>query len=474
MATGKKKERTPSAIYEFRLLTNKIHDRELLKLMDIGRMHYNAVLGEALRRLKAIKQDPLYAETVAIPKDSSENIALRAKNFKLLNEKHGFRKYDLESFGTQCKNNSKFLDRLGTHVLQKLSGRAFEAVQKVALGKAKKVRFKRKGEYVSLEGKNNETYLRYSNTYALIDKYTIKCKLRKNDKYFEHFLKHRIKFCRVITRRIGSKDKFFLQVVFEGKPYEKVKLGELHTTLDIGPSTIATVNSQEATLEKFCSEIVDQSKHIKTLQRQASRKLRLANPQNYDDKGAVKKGAKKWVRSNNYLKLKDKIADIQRRLAARRKQLHCIKVNSIVSQSYKVSAEKISYKAFQKMYGKSIGACAPASFEKRLKDKITLLGGKYQEINTYKTKLSQTCICGKIHKKQLSERTHNCLECGTIMQRDLFSAYLALFVSSTNKLNLKQAKKNYPNYEPILNQCLEQLKVLKETEPHKIPTSFGI
>lgn len=474
MSTAKEKNTTASAIHEFRLLTNKIDDRELIKLMDLGRIHYNAVLGESLRRLQLVKQDPLYAETVAIPKDSSEGKKLRRDNFKLLNERYGFRKYDLEAFGTECKNASKFLNRLGTHVLQKLSARAFLAVQKVALGKAKKVNFKRKGEYVSLEGKNNETYLRYSNTYALIDKLTIKCKLRKNDTHFEHFLKHRVKYCRVLTRRIGSKNKFFLQVIYEGKTYEKVSLGELHTAMDIGPSTIATVSSEGATLDKFCVEIVDQSLELKRLNRKASRKLRLANPQNYDDKGAVKKGSKKWVRTNNYLKLKDKVADTRRRLAARRKQLHGIKVNQIVSQSYKVSSEKLSYKAFQKMYGKSIGSCAPSSFENRLKDKLTLLGGKYQEINTYKTKLSQTCICGRVHKKELSERIHHCPECGLTMQRDLFSAYLALFVSSNNKLDMKQSQKNYSNYEPILNECLNKLKALKRTEPRKIISSFGI
>ena len=471
--TKTKKETTNSAVFEFRLLSNKPQNKQLLKLMDLGRIHYNAVLGEALRRLKLVRQDPLYAETVAIPKNSKENKRLRNANFNLLNKKYGFTDYSLQAFGTKCKNDSHFLNQLGAHVLQKLSTRAFRAVQKVAFGKAKKVNFKRKGEFVSLEGKDNNTFLRYSNTYAIIDNLNIPCKIRKNDPYFEHFLKHRIKYCRLITRKIGTQYKFFLQVIFEGLPYKKIKLGEYHTGLDIGPSTIASVNAQEVHLEKFCSGLVDSSKEIKKLQRKASRKLKLANPQNYDEQGAVKKGAKKWIRSRHYLELKDRVANLQRRMGARRKQLHGEMINRIVSRSYKVSSEKLSYKAFQKLYGKSIGSCAPASFNNRLKERITLLGGKYQEINTYKTKLSQTCICGNVKKKTLSERTHHCEYCHTTMQRDIFSAYLTLFVNASNQLNTKKAQKNYSSFEPIMNQCLSELKQLKKVSSHKVIASFG-
>lgn len=468
-----KKERTPSSVHELRLLVSKTEYKELIKLQDLGRILYNACLGESLRRLKLVKQDKFYKETIAIKKDTPENKKLRSDNFKFLNEKYGFKNSSIQSFAVKCKNESKFLDQLGVHVVQKIATTAFKAVQKVALGKAKKVRFKRKGELVSLEGKNNTTFLRYSNGYALIKDLTIKCKLRKNDKCFEHFLKHRIKYCRLVSRKFKNKYKFFLQVVYEGYPYQKVKLGDSHTSIDIGPSTIAKINDKEATLKRFCEYIVFSHKEIAKLQRKASRKLRLANPQNYTEGGAVKKGAKNWIKTNEYLKLQNKISDKQRRLAYHRKQLHGEEINLIISQSWKVSAEKLSYKAFQKLWGKSIASFAPSQFVNRLKDKIKLLGGEFQEINTFKTKLSQTCVCGNIKKKSLKDRYHHC-DCGISMQRDLFSAYLGLFVTKSNSLSTKKALKNYKNYEPILNKCIEDLKVLKKNNPQKIVSSFGI
>ena len=469
------KETTPSAIMEFRLLESQKDYKKLLKLQDLGRILYNACLGESLRRLKLVKTNKLYKETIAIPKDTKENKDKRKENFKYLNDKYGFTNASIQSFAVKCKNESKFLNQLGVHVIQKIATTAFRAVQKVAFGRAKKVKFKRKGEFVTLEGKDNKTFLRYSNAYALIGDMTIKCKIRKNDPYFEHFLKHRIKFCRLVSRKFNNKYKFFLQVVFEGKPYEKVKLGNSHTSIDVGPSTIAKVNDKSATLKRFCEEIVFNDKEIKKLQRKASKKLKLANPQNYDEKGAVKKGSKKWNKTNSYIKLQNKIADMKRRQAYHRKQLHGKEVNLIIRESRKVSAEKLSYKAFQKLYGRSVASFAPSQFITRLKDKLKLLGGEFQEIHTYTTKLSQTCICGNVKKKKLSERTHKCEECGLVMQRDLLSAYLGLFITKNGKkLKVKEAKKNYKNYEPILNKCIKDLKELKKTNPSKVYSTFGI
>lgn len=55
------------------------------------------------------------------------------------------------------------------------------------------------------------------------------------------------------------------------------------------------------------------------MKRKNSRKLRLLNPQNYDDKGAVIKGSNKWIKSKTYNHLKSKIAYMQYKLACQRK-----------------------------------------------------------------------------------------------------------------------------------------------------------
>jgi len=58
---------------------------------------------------------------------------------------------------------------------------------------------------------------------------------------------------------------------------------------------------------------------------------------------------------------------------------------------------------------------------------------QFQAVASYKyspwtTALSQTCLCGRKDKKALSQRTHHCPTCGLVVQRDLLSAYLGMFV----------------------------------------------
>jgi len=470
---------TPSFIHEDKLLTNKLDIKFIWKVSDCARQHYNAVLGESLKRLDLVKKDALYMKTVKISKTKDGKVE-RQNNFKYLNEKYGFTMDSVEKWGNNSKNKSNFIDEhVGSHVIQKLSNVAFNAVKKVALGEAKKVRFKPKGEFITIEGKDNINFLTYSNGYLTIGKgkntICIKVKIRTKDKSREHAMNSRLKYCRLVCKKINGKDIFFVQYVCEGYPRKKVTLGTEDTCPDIGPSTIAIVNKNKCDLLKFCAKVPNLQNEINKLKRKNSRKLRLLNPQNYDDKGAVKKGSRIWNKSKVYIKLANKIAYMEYRLACQRKAEHGKLCNYIVSISKSVKTEKLSFKAFQKMFGKSIGRSAPSMFLKRLEKKLKVYGGEYLEFPTRNTKLSQTCICGEIKKKSLSQRFHKCDKCGTVMQRDLFSAYLGLWVSkTTKKLNIKKANKNYEEYKPILEKCIEDLRILKQTNPELIISTFGI
>ena len=97
------------------------------------------------------------------------------------------------------------------------------------------------------------------------------------------------------------------------------------------------------------------------------------------------------------------------------------------------------YRSFQKLYGKSVNRRAPGLFVSSLRRKAESAGGKVEEFSTYRTKLSQTCHCGKREKKKLSQRWPDC-SCGVEAQRDLYNAYLAKFVEEEN-LDTFQAKK---------------------------------
>lgn len=429
--------------------------------------------GERLKRIKAIQNTELYKETVRLSKTSEIDIEKRRANFKHLNATFSFTDYSIQSFGTKTKNASKFIaGHLGTHICQKLATRAFKAVQKFAFKKAKKVRFKRKGEFVSLEGKNNKTFLTYSNGYVYIGKtLSLKCLIDPKDQWMQHALKHRIKYCRIIKKEVKGKNRFYVQLILEGHPHRKYELGKEEIGLDIGPSTIAIVGESHAILKEFCEEVVLFDKEKRKINRKLDRQRRANNPNHYQSNGVMKKGKKRWVNSKRYINTRSEHRELERKIKEVRKQLHGRDTNQILQQASSIQTEKLSYKAFQKMFGKSIGRKAPSMFLNMLQRKVGSQGGRFREFPTYSTKLSQTCHCGAIKKKKLKDRWHRC-ECGVVAQRDLYSAFLARYVTKSNQVHLQQAENEWFQLSIVLNECILNLKNMKSHR--KFISTFGV
>ncbi|MFJ5762225.1 zinc ribbon domain-containing protein [Neobacillus sp. NPDC093182] len=342
----------------------------------------------------------------------------------------------------------------------------------MAFKKAKKVKFKRKGEFVSLEGKNNKTFLTYSNGYVFVGKnLSLKCLFDPKDKWIQDALKHRIKYCRIIKKEAKGKNRFYVQLILEGHPYHKYEIGKDKIGLDVGPSTIAIVGESKAELKEFCEEVVTIDKENRRINRKMDRQRRANNPNNYQRNGVVKKGKKKWVNSKRYIKTRSKHRELERKMKEVRKQFHGRDTNQILQQASSIQTEKLSYKAFQKMFGKSIARKAPSMFLKMLKRKVIAQGGTFQEFATYSTKLSQTCHCGAIKKKRLKDRWHIC-ECGVHAQRDLYSAFLARYVSKSDRVDIQKAEKDRLQISSVLNECI--LKLENRKSERKYISTFGL
>src|SRR5205814_7770061 len=131
-----------------------------------------------------------------------------------------------------------------------------------------------------------------------------------------------------------------------------------------------------------------------------------------------------WKSSRSYEKTRRRKAAKEGALAAYRKSLHGRKVQEIVAVGNTMLLEKISYKGWQKQYGKSVGLRAPGMFVEQLRRTVASTGGTLIEVSTRKSKLSQLCHgCGHCVKKPLHERMHQC-GCGIgPVQRDLYSPF---------------------------------------------------
>lgn len=201
--------------------------------------------------------------------------------------------------------------------------------------------------------------------------------------------------------------------------------------VSISEIAIVSENKNIIKLERINQEIVKITSKKKELQKSLQNKLRLNNLENYEENKTTNKGRKKvkklgkikpknnrtkWTLSNSYIKIQNQLKEIQRKEKIKRKLYQQELSNKIVANGNIVVMEKISYKAWQQMFGRSILNSSPAQFKNILKEKCVNNGGDLIEYNTHNTALSQMCICGKKSKKELKERFHKC-SCGVIQQR---------------------------------------------------------
>jgi transposase len=412
---------TPSFITELALVVSPTNEGVLLSRLEAARQMYNACLAEAMKRVRLIRQSKDFQKARSLKSANPERKVL----FKRARERYDFSEYALHAYSTRIRA-SWIGNHIDANTAQKIATRAFNAAQKVLFGQARKVRFKGKNQFDSVEGKSNKAGIRWKDEAVEWSGLKLPALITTNDPVILHGLNSKVKYVRLVRRKINGRNRFYAQLVCQGKPFIKPKnyLGVGDVGIDIGPSTIAVVSDSDVQLQQFASELEFEAAHIRRLQRKMDRSRRATNLCNYNSNGTVKKGKKKWNNSKTYLKTRNAKANLERKLAAHRKSLHGELVNAILRTGDTIKLEKLSYKAFQQLFGKSVGKRAPGMFVSHLINKAERAGGRAVEIPTHSTKLSQTCQCGRVQKKNLVIRIHKC-ECGVVAQRDLYSAFLA-------------------------------------------------
>jgi hypothetical protein len=223
-----------------------------------ARQLYNDVLGEALRRLCLLKESREWQKIRALPKGRE-----RSRAFSDCAQKGGFTDYDLQRYGTRCKNGCWIGECLEAH-----------ATQSNAAG----IRWRT--DHVDWSG------------LALRPHFDP----RDPDGVQTFALQGRVKYVRIARKTIGSRKRWFVQLVCSRAPKwkEKNPVGEGTVGLDLGPSTVAVVGDSAASLGQFCPGLPDFEKKVKKLKRAMDRSKRLSNPKNFNPDGTVKPGRREW------------------------------------------------------------------------------------------------------------------------------------------------------------------------------------
>jgi len=462
--------KTDSFILELPLRTTPTQEKRLLARLEAARQVYNACLGESLRRLALLRQSKAHRAARRLPKGPGQAKA-RTLAFREANGAVGFREYDLHAYAVQF-NHAWTGEHLDIHVIQKLATRAFKAVQQHSFGRRGRPRFKGKNQMDSLEGKSNASGIRWREECVEWLELKLEAIIDRDDPVIAHGLAARIKYVRLVRRKIEGCNRFYVQLVCEGKPYRKPKnyIGQGEVGLDQGPSTIAAVGEEEAFLAQFCDELFPRQKEIRRFQRKIDRQRRANNPDNYNPDGTIKPGPKEWYKSGRQLRMEAALAEL-----SHRRSLHGQMVNRILRMGNVIKMEKLSYRAFQRMYGRSVGMRAPGMFVVLLKRGAESADASVYEFPTRPTKLSQTCHgCGKVAEKPLSQRWHRC-ECGVVAQRDLYSAFLARCVEG-DRLNADRARREWSEgVDNLLQAALSQIQEpASGSSSRRLPSSFGL
>jgi len=315
-----------SFIHELKLKITPQQNKMLNIRLDVARQIYNACLGEALKRLQLMRNSKLYQKTIKLPKSTNESGKKsvlnkeRADNFRQLRKRYNFSEYALHKYLTCFYSNTWLTRHIDSLTAQKITTRAFNAVEQYCYGKRGKPRFQGKNRFRSVEGKNNTSGIRFINgkiiwstkksqKLILTPEYDVKDKHGLE----VYALDHRTKYVRLVRKELKGYLVWYAQLVQEGTAYikEKNQLGKGIVGLDIGPSTIAAVGASKASLQLFCHELEDYRQNIAKTQRQLSRSLRAMNIDNFEEddfrtnyngKSIKKQGKIKSVQTGVYVR----------------------------------------------------------------------------------------------------------------------------------------------------------------------------
>ena len=410
--------------------------------------------------------------------------------------RYGMSEYSFQERMKKYRNHYKCINSM---IAQKLASRVWTKFYAYLFSNGDDILFIPWADFRSIEGKSNDTGIRFLNGVVFIRKMKIPIQ-RGRTEYELEALKSRIKYCRII--RIPWKDGWLyrLQLTLEGYPPDKGRiLGKGRVGIDPGTQTIAVVSNTEAMLRELADKANMVNAELRRINRAMDRSRRATNPMFFNEDGTIIRkdklpeellvnGKRKWIYSNRYKRLAMKRRYLYAKLARVRIVQHNTMANQLLALGSEFYVETMRYSALakkakyeppkdgeknkrRKRFGKSVANKAPASFLNILEKKVLAHGGEFHRINTAAAKASQyNHLSHKYKPKKLSERWAD-LGNGIKVQRDLYSAFL---IQNTNKtldgFNKSVVTKKFDDFKVLHDKEIARLQSLDKS----MPTSMGI
>ena len=477
-------------IVQFHLKTEPYQEDALNKRFEIGRQIYNALVNVTQKRYKETVKIRRYRNLISsLSHDKAKDKDIY-KQINAIRKEHGLSEY---SFHRDVKPMQKhFKENIDSCTAQKIATELWNSYDKLFYGNGESVHSKRYGTFNCLEGKSNKSGIRYKNGIIFWNGLQMPMEIDNNNLYEMQALQNDVAYCRIIRKYVRNKNKYYVQLVFRGKPPVKVNIdtgevkhpiGNGDVGLDIGTSTIAVASESDVKIYELADKIQKIEDKRRRLLRKMDRSKRAMNPQNYNPDGTIKcQGSKKviWNKSNHYIQYQNKLKELYRKQKDVRKYQHECLANYILSLGDKVYVERMNFKGLQKRsakteknskgrykckkrYGKSLANRAPAMLLSIIDRKLSYFDKQLIQINTAKVKASQyNHFDGSYHKKSRSQRWNNFD--GVKIQRDMYSAFLIMNINNDlETINTEKCNQRFNNFKR-----LHDIEVARLTGKHNL------
>jgi ribosomal protein L32E len=244
-------------IAEIPLVVDSKQHKELLSRFKAARQLYNACLSEAMTRMNLVRNSEAFQQAKQINVRLSAHVEAReAKKkrsdaFRAASSAYRYSDYDIQAYATIVSNRSKWIAQLlDSNTQQVLATRAFRASEKVMFGRAKNIRYKVPSRFRSVEGKTNKQGIRWKDNKLVWGKLTLTPEIDYQNPVIQHGLNHPVKYVRLLWRELNGKQRWYVQLINEGLPYQKQKnyVADGIFGLDINIANIAFVGDNKAGL----------------------------------------------------------------------------------------------------------------------------------------------------------------------------------------------------------------------------------
>lgn len=479
------KAKTPSFVVEQKIETLKSDEFFLEKKFFACQKIYNTATKYCRQQIAELYDDVWYQYCLDKFKNASDSEKKQwAEEIYVLMQIYGLTEYGIHAYMGKQKV-SAFGRSIGINIVQKQGTSLYHAVKK-AVFRGTKIHFRKKGQTSSFEDKTNKTGIVYNNGMVKIMGRTMKVKdVRPNDLYLQEALTNKVKYCRVVRKPFRNGYKYFLQLILEGTPPKKHKLGEGLCGADQGTSTLAFYNDHESDFVVLADGVKPYNKEIQKWATVFERRRRLNNPECYNEDGTIKKGAK-FRYTKGCHKALTRLKNAYRLKSTYVKQQHNILANRILKSCDTLIKEPMNFKALQrrskktekqdkvstitkkdgtsiqiqkykkkKRFGKSLQNRSPGLLNQILENKFKQYEGTVIEVESKTYKASQYDHTTELPtKSKLSERTKYIDK--HLVQRDLYSAFLLCCIKDTKHIDFDRCNELFEDFltkqEAVVNR----------------------